>query len=135
MYSLFDIRDLERLAAQLLNESSGRTCNTETPKEEPKEEKILKVERNVDENKISFKFIVPGVSKEDIQVWTENGMLYVKAQDDQRCFALDQFNSATKKLNKEPVLVKLALGVLTVEFGFNVDEANKRHDYNIDSVD
>jgi len=134
MCSLFDVRDLERLAAQLLNESSGRSWNAEPPKVNV-ENKILKVERESADDKVSFKFIVPGIPKEDIQVWTENGLLYVKVQDDQRSFALNQFDTEMKTLKKEPASVKLALGILTVEFGFNVDEANKRHDYNIDSVD
>ena len=132
---LFDFEYMKRRLDELMKNGGKSIASATSAITKTDGQAIYKVEREATDDKVSFKFIVPGVPVEDIQVWTENGLLYVKAKDDQRCFALDQFNSTTKKLNKEPASIKLALGILTVEFSFNVDEASKRRDYKIDSVD
>ena len=132
---LFDFEYMKRRLDELMKNSGKSIASAASAITKTDDQTIYKVEREVTDDQVLFKFIVPGVPKEDIQVWTENGLLYVKAKDDQRSFYLNQYDTNTKTLNKEPASIKLALGILTVEFGFNVDEASKRRDYKIDSVD
>ena len=130
----FYINDLTKALEFLLSENKRADREKKVLADTccPSKRAILSESVNEEDGNLVFRYVVPGVKKDEIKVWTEDWKLNVEVRDEKLNHDIaDIAKGIQKDINPDPVEVSLDLGILTVKFSLNVDEKLKRHDYEI----
>ena len=130
--------DLDRILTQLLSErlkserltirstaaSNAKPEAKSEAKPAPKKNPVLGVEVE-QEDKLTIRFLVPGVEKENISVKTAGNILrvFIKSSTDEEAQKVAEWDLDRLKNDKEkavvfPPSISLKLGVLTIEFPY-----------------